>query len=761
MNRQPITELAAATIFFILGLLFVTGLKTGVMPAYADPPSTSYYPFNGAAGGAVSSGTSVTLSRLGNTSSYNLTLSSGTYSANLSLSDAGGREGDVYLISVSYPGQAGAALNVFDSGTGGTLLTSSSSSGIAGSTTLEFVNVTGTAWVHFPKGAILTKDLGAGVQTALKGGLNTGTGLVTGSGVAAAAAAGQPILGSSNVIYASEGVPQLGIAGAALNSNLNTGGGTDDTVALQRELNAIKGMGGGTLVIERPALISAVTVTSTSPASLMVPSHTMVKFLPGAGLFLSASSNCTAMSNADITGSAPWIDSDIWLQGGQINCNGSNQSLRELNSSYNGFCMGLFFSGISNLHLDDVEVRNPVGFGFLIANYQDAFASRCTLWVDTYIGNSVVDGFHLWSGSHFRSYEFWDHNGGGNAIAVNTNEGIANYVASPGAFAIYRYPQLSSTGSVIDADFEDNFLDNDYGAPYIYGLTGTGNGTALADQITVRNSYGSVNGPNFQNISSVSLGTITVDGWRVSGSGNSIVLSGSNVRVNNVAPGVSVSVTSTNATGDEFPIVATPQTIYLTATTTTSGTYTLANPSPLFDGEQLNWRLKEDDTGGWATALGSKFRVTGSPLVFGTSAHTDTILTAQYDVADDEWDVVRFLTGINAFGPYLLNANFLAYYKGASLADSSSNGYTLTQSGTVPIISGSGFEFTGTNADYLSSPALGSAINSSATNGITLTAWVNFNSTATRQTVFQTNGGGVSLQLNTSGHILGLRERRR
>jgi hypothetical protein len=142
--------------------------------AFADPPAGTYSQFNGAGAGVVSSGTTVTLGRLGTLSTYQLTLNSGTaaYVANVVLSDTGIHPGDNYFIPASYPATPAGnlvTLRVFDSGTAGALLHSSTSTGVAGSTVLRFVNITGTAWSYNPEGALLARNLGAGVQAALGG----------------------------------------------------------------------------------------------------------------------------------------------------------------------------------------------------------------------------------------------------------------------------------------------------------------------------------------------------------------------------------------------------------------------------------------------------------------------------------------------------------------------------------------------------------------------------------------------------------------
>jgi hypothetical protein len=116
----------------------------------------------------ISAAVTGTLTSLGRISSDTMTLSAGTgaYTVNKILPTSGMQSGDVYLVNVSYPASTNPTLNFYNGSTGGTLLSASVGTAIAGSTTLEFI-YNGTAWSHYAKGAVLTRNLGAGVATAL------------------------------------------------------------------------------------------------------------------------------------------------------------------------------------------------------------------------------------------------------------------------------------------------------------------------------------------------------------------------------------------------------------------------------------------------------------------------------------------------------------------------------------------------------------------------------------------------------------------
>jgi lysophospholipase L1-like esterase len=105
---------------------------------------------------SISSTGTTTLSATGPVNSNALTFGagSGAYTSSIVLSDSGVFAGQVYEVYCSLPASTNPTINIYDASTGGTLLTTISSNGIAGATTLQFVN-SGTAWSLYKKGALL------------------------------------------------------------------------------------------------------------------------------------------------------------------------------------------------------------------------------------------------------------------------------------------------------------------------------------------------------------------------------------------------------------------------------------------------------------------------------------------------------------------------------------------------------------------------------------------------------------------------------
>jgi len=88
---------------------------------------------------------------------------------------------------------------------------------------------------------------------------------------------------------------------------------------------------------------------------------------------------------------------------------------------------------------------------------------------------------------------------------------------------------------------------------------------------------------------------------------------------------------------------------------TLTGNVILANPTFPSNRQRLEYVLKQDATGGHTLTLGSKFRLpTSSSLVVPVTsannpdyaaANKKTRLIAEYDLADDKWDVIAFVPG--------------------------------------------------------------------------------------------------------------------
>jgi hypothetical protein len=193
----------------IAAAVFLQSLR---FPAYADPSAAETPLFgNGAAAPvAIGSGTTITLTPVGSSMTVPITLGTAAspYIATIILSDSGAETGGQIDLPISYPATASnpITLEVYDSGTAGTLLHTGTATGIAGPAFLHFVNITGTQWIYTPKGDLPTRKLGAGVQAALYQPANSGSSIATYNTLGSAA-----FTSSSTYAPAAQGVQGVGV----------------------------------------------------------------------------------------------------------------------------------------------------------------------------------------------------------------------------------------------------------------------------------------------------------------------------------------------------------------------------------------------------------------------------------------------------------------------------------------------------------------------------------------------------------------------
>jgi hypothetical protein len=228
---------------------------------------------------------------------------------------------------------------------------------------------------------------------------------------------------SSRVLYASA-------CGAALNSNISTGGGTDDTNALQAMLNMALILGSAHVVIEGVALISA---------PLMIFSNTWLEFLPGAGLYMANNSNCLALtcpmngatqmsSNIRVTGYGAVVNMnrahntqgyENWPQGlGMANWGWGQGDPVRIGpfAVWFGSCTGVLIEGLT--------IWNAPSFNFVLSNAYDVEIRKCGIAYPDGAPGTGTDGVHQYGpcGSYtagtVRVTGGFRHGGGDDGVAL-------------------------------------------------------------------------------------------------------------------------------------------------------------------------------------------------------------------------------------------------------------------------------------------------------------------------------------------------------
>lgn len=182
--------------------------------------------------------------------------------------------------------------------------------------------------------------------------------------------------GVPTVVFASQ-------AGAALNTDLATGGGTDDTAKLQAVLTAAPTHAGGlVLVIDGPALVSGLNVLS----------NTSIRCLPGAGFYLKNASNREIIRNVNRSSSVR-TDQNISVFGCYANGNKANQS--GVSQSDNTPMAGIGFYGATNLKFSGNTVYNASSFGIDLSNVGNVSVDSDHYQASTAIGNLNTDGINI------------------------------------------------------------------------------------------------------------------------------------------------------------------------------------------------------------------------------------------------------------------------------------------------------------------------------------------------------------------------------
>ncbi len=211
-------------------------------------------------------------------------------------------------------------------------------------------------------------------------------------------------------IYASE-------TGAKLDSDVYTGGGTDDTAALQKALDTAKDEGAVRLVMDGSALITGLTVYS----------DTTIECLSDAcGFYQADNSNRAMIVNAHPS-RGERIDRNIKLIGGTYNQNCLHQAHHvppeKPYPEGDSLVVCISFFGIENLMIRDVVIRNHRTFAFLITNWEKVTMENIRFELPDYMhGNQ--DGIHMQGPGRFLVIRNVQGKTSDDMIALNGDEEI-------------------------------------------------------------------------------------------------------------------------------------------------------------------------------------------------------------------------------------------------------------------------------------------------------------------------------------------------
>jgi hypothetical protein len=216
-----------------------------------------------------------------------------------------------------------------------------------------------------------------------------------------------------HVVFASQ-------TGARLDSNVYTGGGTDDTAILQSVLNSVKGSGSLHLVMDGAALIRGLDIHSNTTIECLNPS---------CGFFLAPQSNRALIRNANPRLHGERSDKNIALLNGTYNQNCKEQVHHYIDQNRGSSAFGkevwviaFEFYGVENFIMRDITIRNQRTFALLMGNWFRVTMENIFIDLPDHFDSSNQDGLHFWGPGQFLSMKNIQGRSGDDFIALAPDE---------------------------------------------------------------------------------------------------------------------------------------------------------------------------------------------------------------------------------------------------------------------------------------------------------------------------------------------------
>ena len=204
--------------------------------------------------------------------------------------------------------------------------------------------------------------------------------------------------------------------GAAMNSDVYAGGGTDDTDILQAILDQAPRLGRLHLIIDGAALTSRM---------LKVHSNTTIECPnKSCGLFLADSSNCSLIGNADFD-METIRNHNITLLGGVYNNNSPGQLHHREEETWNiisNMVMGMEFYGVENVIMRDITIANQRTWAMIMANWKYVTIENMHIDRRERADDQNQDGLHFFGPGRFLTIRDIRGNAGDDFIALAPDE---------------------------------------------------------------------------------------------------------------------------------------------------------------------------------------------------------------------------------------------------------------------------------------------------------------------------------------------------
>lgn len=217
---------------------------------------------------------------------------------------------------------------------------------------------------------------------------------------------------------------------AKLNSNVEFGGGDDDTEAIQAILNMAPKWGGLHLIMDGAALVRGLDVYSNT---------TIECENKACGFFLADGSNRSLLQNAHLSFKNRQ-DKNITILGGTYNHNAKGQvhhlqideitdssfdeTKKEIAKAFDNMkvVIAMEFYGVEHLTLKDVTIRNQRTFAMLVANWFRVNMENITIELPDNMFAQNQDGIHFWGPGRFLSMRNIMGESGDDFIALAPDE---------------------------------------------------------------------------------------------------------------------------------------------------------------------------------------------------------------------------------------------------------------------------------------------------------------------------------------------------
>ena len=193
--------------------------------------------------------------------------------------------------------------------------------------------------------------------------------------------------------------------GAKLNSNVDFGGGTDDTAIIQAFLDEAKsGETSVCLIMDGAALITGIKVYSNTTIHALNDS---------CGFYLADGSNCPVITNGNQSYKGEIRDVNILLEGGVYNQNCLNQEKIVLKPEGEGYCgekpigfadqkldsqdmvVAVLFAGVKNLKLIDITIRDQRNYAGMFRNWENILCDNILIDLPNKRHHENQDGLHF------------------------------------------------------------------------------------------------------------------------------------------------------------------------------------------------------------------------------------------------------------------------------------------------------------------------------------------------------------------------------